>query len=137
MNEVNYFELSLLQTKVADFFLSVLAFLPQILIAVIIWFVGSYLIEIGVRLFRTFFIKQVHEKNTSHLRLISRMTSIIGKIFLMLFILEYLGIGRTFITAFVSSLSNAIAIMIGLSFGLALQDDAKKIIRDIKNYFDK
>jgi small conductance mechanosensitive channel len=137
MNQTQYFETSLLSNKVTEFFLSVLGYLPQLLIAAIIWFVGSWLIEIGVSLFRKFFVKQIHETDKSHLRLITRLVGIVGKVFLILFILEYLGIGRTFISAFVSSLSNALAIMIGLSFGLALQDDAKKIITDIKNYFDR
>ncbi len=137
MNTVNYFELSLLQNSVTQFFLSMLGYLPKLLIAVIIWFVGSYLIELGVKFFRSIFVQQTHDTNKSHLKLITRIVSVIGKIFLVLFILEYLGIGQTFVTAFVSSLSNALAIMIGLSFGLALQDDAKKIISDIKNYFNK
>jgi hypothetical protein len=132
-----YFDFTLLQDKIVAVFLQILAFLPMLLIALIIWFLGSYLIEIGGKLFKKYFVKNIHPTPQSHLNLITRTIVVAGKIFLILFILDYLGIGKTFIVALTSSLSNAIAIMIGLSFGLALQDDAKKVIENVKKYLDK
>jgi Trk-type K+ transport system membrane component len=135
--ESKYFDFSLLQDKIVGVFLQILAFLPYMLIALIIWFLGSYLIEIGGKLFRKFFVKNIHTASQSHLNFMTRVIVVAGKIFLILFILDYLGIGKTFVYALTNSLSNAIAIMIGLSFGLALQDDAKKIIENVKNYLDR
>jgi small conductance mechanosensitive channel len=131
------FDLSLLQASIERFFLQILAFLPHLLIALIIWFVGSYLIELGTKFVRKFFVQQTQDTKKSHLSLISRVVSVAGKVFLVLFILDYLGIGRSFVLALTSSLSNAIAIMLGISFGLALQNDAKAIIEDIKKYFNR
>jgi small-conductance mechanosensitive channel len=131
------FDLSLLQASIERFFLQILAFLPHLLIALIIWFVGSYLIELGTKFVRRFFVQQTQDTKKSHLALISRVVSMVGKVFLVLFILDYLGIGRSFVLALTSSLSNAIAIMLGISFGLALQNDAKAIIEDIKKYFNR
>jgi hypothetical protein len=135
--ETKYFDFSLLQDRIVAVFLQILAFLPHLLIALIIWYLGSYLIEIGGKLFKKFFIKNVHTTSQSHLNLMARILIAAGKIFLILFILDYLGIGKTFVLALTNSLSNAIAIMLGLSFGLALQDDAKKVIENVKKYLDK
>lgn len=135
--ETQYFDFSLLQDKIVGVFLQILTFVPMLLIALIIWFLGSYLIEIGGKLFKKYFVKNIHPTPQSHLNLMARTLIVAGKIFLILFILDFLGIGKTFIMAFTSSLSNAIAIMIGLSFGLALQDDAKKLIENVKKYLDK
>ncbi|MBC7471685.1 MAG: hypothetical protein H7196_00260 [candidate division SR1 bacterium] len=135
--ESKYFDFSLLQDKIVGVFLQILAFLPHLLIALIIWFLGSYLIEIGGRLFKKFFVKNVHVTSQSHLNFMARIIVVAGKIFLILFIFDYLGIGKTFVIALTNSLSNAIAIMLGLSFGLALQEDAKKVIENVKKYLDR
>jgi hypothetical protein len=135
--ESRYFDFSLLQDRIVAVFLQILAFLPHLLIALIIWFLGSYLIEIGGKLFKKFFVKNVHTASQSHLNFMARVLIVAGKVFLILFILDYLGIGKTFVFALTNSLSNAIAIMLGLSFGLALQDDAKKVIENVKNYLDR
>jgi hypothetical protein len=135
--ESKYFDFSLLQDKIVAVFLQILAFLPHLLIALIIWFLGSYLIEIGGKLFKKFFIKNIHATSQTHLNLMARVLIVAGKIFLILFILDYLGIGKTFVLALTNSLSNAIAIMLGLSFGLALQGDAKKVIDNVKKYLDR
>ena len=135
--DARYFDFSLLQDKIITVFLQFLAFLPMLLVSLIIWFLGSYLIEIGAKIFKKYFVKNIHPTSYSHLSLLTKVLVASGKVFLILFILDYLGIGKTFVVAFTSSLTNALAIMIGLSFGLALQDDAKKVIEHIKKYLDK
>jgi hypothetical protein len=132
----SYFDGSSLEEKVGSFYVQILAFFPKLVVAAIIWFLGSYLIEIGSKFFRKFVVDQF-KTSKPHLNLITSIVSVFIKVFLVLFILDFLNIGKTFVDALVSSLTNALAIMIGLSFGLALQDDAKKIISDIKTYFNK
>jgi hypothetical protein len=135
--ESRFFDFTLLQEKIIGVFIQILAFLPLLIIAAIIWFLGSYLIEVGAKIFRKFFVKNIHSPSQSHLNFLTRALVVAGKVFLTLFILDYLGIGKTFVTAFTNSLSYAFAIMIGISFGLALQDDAKKVVQYVKKYLDK
>jgi hypothetical protein len=132
----SYFDGGPVTDRLANFYGQILVFLPKLIIAAIIWFLGSYLIEIGSKFFRKYIVSKF-KTSKPHLNLITTIVSVFIKIFLVLFILDFLNIGKTFVDALVSSLTNALAIMIGLSFGLALQDDAKKILKDIKTYFNK
>lgn len=61
----------------------------------------------------------------------------LGKLILFLVVLDYLGIGRTVIDAFLSGLSFAVAIALGLAFGKALEPDAKEFVDNFKKQLEK
>jgi hypothetical protein len=132
----SYFDGGPVTERLLSFYGQIIVFMPKLVIAVIIWFLGSYLIEIGSKFFKKMILSRF-KTSKPHLSMITSIVTVFIKMFLVLFILDFLNIGKTFVDALVSSLTNALAIMIGLSFGLALQDDAKKIITDIKTYFNK
>ena len=117
-------------------FFQLMGLIPKILAALIIWIVGKYFISWGINL-----LKRVDTKGVKPARkLLDSFTFILmplGKVFLFLIILDYLGIGSSVISALVSGITFAIAIAVGLAFGKALEDDAKAIVQSIKKELEK
>lgn len=111
-------------------------FIPKLLIALVIWIVGKYFINLGVGLIRKIKVKKIKPVS----RLLDSLTFILlplGKVLLALIILDYLGIGGSVIQALVNGFTFAIAIAIGLAFGKALEDDARKIVESVKKQLEK
>ena len=105
--------------------------LPKLIITLIIWWVGKYLINLGVRLIRKIDIKGTKIDD----KIISASSSIIliaGKILLVLIILDYWGIGKTIIGALANGLTLTFAIALGLAFGKALEPEAKNLVEKFK-----
>jgi len=105
--------------------------LPKLFITLIIWWVGKYLINLGVKLLRKIDIKgtKVDDKIISTF---SPIILIAGKVILVLIILDYWGIGQTIIGALVNGLALTFAIAIGLAFSKALEPDAKNLVEKFK-----
>lgn len=111
-------------------------FIPKLLVALIIWVFGKYLISVGVSLIKKVQIKGAKPVN----KIVDSLAYLLmplGKILLFLIILDYLGIGRTVIQSLLSGLTFAIAIAFGISFGKALEEDAKSVVDDIKKQLEK
>lgn len=111
-------------------------FIPKLVVALLIWLIGKYIINIGVGL-----IKKVEFKR---LKVVGKFRDTfaffllyLGKVLLVLVILDYLGIGRTVIQALLSGLTFAIAIALGIAFGKALEDDAKSLLNALKEQANK
>ncbi len=105
--------------------------LPKLIITLIIWWVGKYLITLGVKLIRKIDIKGTKIDN----KIINASSSVIliaGKVLLVLVILDYWGIGRTIIAALVNGLTITFAIALGLAFGKALEPEAKNLVERFK-----
>lgn len=104
---------------------------PKLIITLIIWWVGKYLINLGAKLIRKIDIKGTKIDD----KIISASSSIIliaGKILLVLIILDYWGIGKTIIGALVNGLTITFAIALGLAFGKALEPEAKNLVERFK-----
>jgi small conductance mechanosensitive channel len=113
-----------------------IVFIPKIIIAALIWFIGKYLLVLAVRI-----IKRVDIKGTKIDNKIADWLATIflpvGKFFLILIVLDYLGVGRTVISAVVNGFTFAVAIALGIAFGKALEDDAKRAVLAIKKQLEK
>ena len=105
-----------------------LAVLPKIIIALLIWVIGKYLIRLAVNLV---------EKVDLGIKVLPRIVSLVSRFILILVVLDYLGIGRTVIGALASGLSLAIAIALGIAFGQALIPEAKKVVGQVKKELKK
>lgn len=111
-------------------------FLPKLIVAVVIWFLGSYLLKLAIGILKKIDLSGLKIDNV----LVSTLIDIIwylGKLLLILVVLDYLGIGRTIIGAFVNGLAFAIAIALGLSFGKALEPDAKDLVQKIRGHIKR
>lgn len=110
------------------------ALLPKLIIALLIWYVGKYLLSLALS-----FAKKIETKKTkvdeAAMGMIITLVDVIGRIILVLVVLDYLGIGRTIIGALTQGVTFAIAIALGLAFGKALEEDAKKVVGNIKRLF--
>ena len=112
-------------------FLQLFSLFPKLIITLIIWWVGKYLINLGVNLVRKIDLKGTKIDN----KVIGTFSSVVfvaGKVILVLIILDYWGIGQSIISAFVSGLTLTIAITLGLAFGKALEPEARFIVDKVK-----
>lgn len=111
-------------------------FIPKLIVTLVIWWVGKYLINLGVKLIRKIDFKgsKIDDK------IIAVFTSIIsvaGKLLLILIILDYWDIGTTVIGALAYGLTLTFAIALGMAFGKALEPEAKNIVEALKNKIEK
>ena len=118
------------------FYFQLLNIIPTIVVALIIWIIGDYLIGLGIKLLRKVDIKGTNLDNQL-IGVLSTILSTVGKVVLFLVILDYLGIGRTLIGAVMQGLTLTVAIALGLSFGKALEGDAKNLVDSFKKKFLK
>lgn len=123
-------------SSLQELIVQLVGFIPQILVALIIWVVGKYLISIGVNLIKKVQIKGAKPIN----KIVESLAHILmplGKVILFLIILDYLGIGRTVIQAVLSGLTYTIAIALGIAFGKAFEEDAKGLLAEAKKQLEK
>jgi len=113
-----------------------LIFVPKIIVALIIWFVGKYLINLGVALVGKIDIKRT-KIDDYLIGIFSKVVLVVGKVLLFLVILDFLGVGRTIIGAITNGLTLMVAIAFGLAFGRALEEDAKEAVRQFKKHLGK
>jgi putative Mn2+ efflux pump MntP len=90
------------------------AFIPKILAALIIWVIGKYFLSMGISALERIKVGKAKGVNK-----------------------DYLGIGRTVIDSFLSGLSFAVAIALGLAFGKALEPDVKQLVENFKAQLEK
>ena len=111
-------------------------FLPQIIMALAIWWIGKYLLGISIRLLSKINIRGTKLDNQA-IELLVKVVMPLGKFLLALIILDYLGIGRTVIGSIVNGLTLGVAIAVGFAFGKALEQDANRVVNRIRNYVNK
>ena len=126
----------ILISSLQQFLYQLLGFVPKLVVALVIWIVGKWIVVWAVNLLKKVELKGAKPVN----RLVQQLAYILlpfGKVILFLVVLDYLGIGRTVINALLSGLTFAIAITLGLAFGKALEDDAKAVVDSIKRQLEK
>ncbi len=101
--------------------------LPKVIVSVAIWSTGRYFLGIARDLIKKVNLKGTKIENKT-VRSLSSLVWVWGKFLLVLIILDYLGIGRTVISAFVSGLTFAVAIALGIAFGEALKPEVRNLV---------
>ncbi len=113
------------------FFLELIAIIPKLIFALIIWFIGKWVLDWAVKLLDKVDFKKY--KSIARFKdSFAKLFLIFGKILLFLIIMDYLGVGSSVVGAIVAAFSFAIAITLGIAFGYALRDDAKSIVEEVK-----
>ena len=126
----------ILVSSLQQFLYQLLGFVPKLIVALAIWIVGKWIVVWAVNLLKKVELKGAKPVN----KLVQQLAYILlplGKVILFLVVLDYLGIGRTVISALLSGVTFAIAITLGLAFGKALEDDAKAVVDSIKRQLEK
>lgn len=110
-----------------------LVWIPKLIIALVIWYIGKYFLSLALR-----WLKKVDIPGTKlDEKVVNKFGDVflpVGKFLLFLIVLDYLGIGQSLISAFVSGLTFAVAITLGISFGKALEPDAKEAVEKLKRH---
>lgn len=112
----------------------VITFIPKLLVAVLIWLVGKYLLKLISGLIKKIKIKGI-DWDQKIIDFLLRVVNPVIKIILVLIILDYLGVGQTVIGALTNGLTITIALALGISFGKALEDDAKRMVERARESF--
>lgn len=110
--------------------------LPKLILALIIWYIGKYLISLAVSVIRNMDVKRTKLDNKA-IEVLANMIDSTGKIILVLVILDYLGIGSSIIGALAQGVTYAVAIALGLAFGKALESDAKDAVTSVKKFLNR
>jgi len=127
---VNY--LNPIVNSLEVFVTQILLVVPKLIVAYIIWLIGRWGINYAIKAIDLLDIKKW--KFDDRARDAFKAIFIpAAKVILILIILDTLGIGQNFISAIINSITFAIAIALGLSFGRALEPDAKHIVDKIKH----
>jgi len=114
--------------------LEVVAYIPKIVIAIIIWYLGKFFINTAIKLLGKIDLKAANLDNRAIIAF-SKILSILGRVLLVLIIMDYLGIGESVIGALTQGVVFAIAIALGISFGEALKPDAKSLTETARRWF--
>lgn len=114
-----------------------IAVLPKLIIALIIWYVGKYILSFTTSILKRFDLNKNTELDDSAMENIAVIINTVGRVILVMIILDYLGIGSSIITAVAQGVTFAVAIALGLAFGKALEEDAKKVVDFIRNFLHK
>ena len=123
-------------TALNQVWVQILVFIPKIIVAIVIWVIGKYLINLGIALIRKIDIKGT-KIDDYLIGIFSNIVLVVGKILLVLVILDFLGVGRTIIGAVANGLTLMVAIALGLAFGKALEEDAREIVQQLRKHLGK
>lgn len=107
------------------------AWVPQIIVALIIWWLGNRLLVWGAALLRRMDIPYTKLDNKA-VDMLIKIAMPLGKLILVLIVLDYLGIGRSIISALATGLTLTVAIALGLAFGKALEPEAESVVKEFK-----
>lgn len=118
-------------TAINQLVVDLVSVVPRIIVAILIWIVGRYLINLAVKLVRKIDIRGLNIDDKL-IGIFSSIVLVVGKILLVLIILDYLGVGQTIVGAIAGGLTFTIALALGLAFGKAFEEDAKKLVEVAK-----
>jgi len=110
----------------------ILLVVPKLIVAYIIWLLGKWGINYAVKAIDLLDVKKWKFDDRAR-EVFKAILVPTAKVILILIILDTLGIGQNFIGALTNSITFAIAIALGLSFGKALEPDAKNLVDKIKH----
>jgi hypothetical protein len=109
---------------------------PRLIIALVVWYLGVYLLSLTTRVLGRLNIKKTRLDDKA-IQTLSTIISGVGRFILVLIILDYLGIGRTVVSAIATGFTYAVAIALGLAFGRALEPEAKDVVAQVKKFITK
>jgi len=118
-------------TAINQLVVDLVSVVPRIIVAILIWIIGRYLINLAVKLVRKIDIRGLNIDDKL-IGIFSSIVLVVGKILLVLIILDYLGVGQTIVGAIAGGLTFTIALALGLAFGKAFEEDAKKLVEVAK-----
>ena len=111
-------------TVVADLLNNVVLFIPNIIVACLLLVIGMYLSDI----IRSVVVSSLKAANVSSAETIGKVAKGIVLFFVGGIILSQVGIGGAIVTNLMTSVFAALALALGLSFGLGGQETAKKLL---------
>ncbi|SRR6056297_34464 len=116
----------------ANFLKEILAYIPNVLVALLIFVVTVVVVDILTKLVKT----TVEKSGIEHANYATALVRWSVWIFAGLIILEQLGIAESFMQILFSGLVATLAIALGLSFGLGGKDVAQELLEKLKRQLE-
>lgn len=132
---MNYDPAQILFYTVNQLIVQIVEVVPMIIMAIIIWYIGRFLIGLAVKLIRKADLPGTWDDNAREI--LANVVHVVGRILLVLMILDYLGIGETVVGALTQGLVFSVAIALGIAFGDALKPEAQRIVKDAQKQLKK
>lgn len=132
---MNYDPVQILYYSVNQLIVQAVEVLPRVILAIVIWYIGRYLVKLAAKLIRKADLPGTFDDAAREL--LARTVNIVGRILLVLIVLDYLGIGETVVGALTQGLVFAVAIALGIAFGEALKPEAMKIVKEAQKQLKK
>lgn len=105
--------------------------IPKLIIAYVIWLLGSWLINLGLKGLDLFQVEK-WKVDDSIRNIVKKIFAPTAKVVLILVLLDFLGIGSNVVAALTNALAFTFAIALGLAFGRALETDAQKVVDSMR-----
>ncbi len=131
---MDYFEV--LTNALNELVVDLVDLLPKILIALVIWYIGVFLLGLAVRLLKNIDIAKT-DLDDKAVAIISTLINTVGRVLLALILLDYFGVGSTVVGAIANGLTFTIAIALGIAFGDALKPQAKRWVTQSMKFLTK
>jgi len=128
--------LEILTNALNELVVDLVDLLPKIIVALVIWYIGVFLLGLAARLIRKIDIGGT-ELDDKAVAVVSTLINGLGRVLLALIILDYLGVGSTVVGAIANGLTFSIAIALGIAFGDALKPEAKRWVTQSKKFLTK
>ena len=132
---MNYDPVQILYYSVNQLIVQIVEVVPMLILAIIIWYIGRFLIGLAVKLIRKADLPGTWDDNAREI--LATVMSVVGRILLVLIVLDFLGIGETVVGALTQGLVFTIAIALGIAFGDALKPEANRIVKDAQKQLRK
>lgn len=132
---MNYDPVQILYYSINQLIVQAVEVVPRIILAIVIWYIGRYLIGLAAKLIRKADLPG--DFDDAARELLARTINIVGRILLVMIVLDYLGVGATVVGAVTQGLVFAVAIALGIAFGDALKPEALRIVRDAQKQLKK
>lgn len=117
--------------SLALFLSQIFLVIPKLIIAYVIWLVGQWLINLGLKGLDLLQVEK-WKVDDSVRNIVKAIFAPTAKVILILVILDTLGIGSNVVAAFTNALTFTFAIALGLAFGRALEPEAEKVVENMK-----
>lgn len=123
-------------SSLSQFLSQVIIWLPKLIVALLIWWAGKLILNLVVRTTKKVDIPKTNLDNKI-IGKFNKVLLLLGRLILLLVVLDYLGIGKSIVSAIANGLTITIALILGISFGQAFVPEAEKIVNDLKKKVTK
>lgn len=118
--------------SLGSFLARIALFIPNLLLAILLWIIGRWLIGLMVNLIDKLDLKQ-YQIDDRFRNLLKSVLVPVANVLLFLIVLDTFGIGSSVIAAITNGITFTVAIALGMAFGKALEPEARSLVDQFRS----